>query len=384
MSQRSTGKYHPFRYAQTRPHAKELVQYWMTAVGDKTHLQFETVEKLQNVIMPSYNKTLSKLPVELRPKTMDLAFEELNRATSYLFFVGNGRNIFDFENKLVSLFKKTDVGDVPVTAIRLPYNAQYIGFGRQDDLELVKNRFVDGAYLYTEDGPDGYILHIELTTTSPNENLTDETGYVTCRDWCYHFQLSLEEGRSIDLVLDAALKNELNLINPELTEEQKSELPGSFSTVINDSSREGKARRAAQLETGYETFRTAMNLVVNGLFYLTAHPDENSLEWPKDAPSSLTEKVEKAQTPKQEKRARSKLLPLGFTQVRFCRLPTHYAGSSTENGLSPKQHWRRGHWRNQPHGPERSLRKLIWILPVLVGSKEELEPESLGHIYSVG
>jgi hypothetical protein len=29
--------------------------------------------------------------------------------------------------------------------------------------------------------------------------------------------------------------------------------------------------------------------------------------------------------------------------------------------------WVRGHWRNQPYGPERSLRKLIWIEPFQKG-----------------
>lgn len=34
---------------------------------------------------------------------------------------------------------------------------------------------------------------------------------------------------------------------------------------------------------------------------------------------------------------------------------------------SPRVHWRRGHVRSQPHGPRRSLRKPVWIEPVLVG-----------------
>ena len=34
---------------------------------------------------------------------------------------------------------------------------------------------------------------------------------------------------------------------------------------------------------------------------------------------------------------------------------------------SPRAHWRRGFVRNQPHGPHRSMRKPVWIQPVLVG-----------------
>jgi len=35
---------------------------------------------------------------------------------------------------------------------------------------------------------------------------------------------------------------------------------------------------------------------------------------------------------------------------------------------SPRLHWRRGHFRMQAHGPHFSLRKQIWIEPVLVGA----------------
>ncbi|WP_026736107.1 hypothetical protein [Fischerella sp. PCC 9605] len=38
---------------------------------------------------------------------------------------------------------------------------------------------------------------------------------------------------------------------------------------------------------------------------------------------------------------------------------------------SPKTHWRRGHWRNQPCGLGMKEHKLIWINPILVNSSPE-------------
>jgi len=38
---------------------------------------------------------------------------------------------------------------------------------------------------------------------------------------------------------------------------------------------------------------------------------------------------------------------------------------------SPRLHWRRGFMRNQPYGPKSSLRKIIWVEPVLVGEDEQ-------------
>lgn len=39
----------------------------------------------------------------------------------------------------------------------------------------------------------------------------------------------------------------------------------------------------------------------------------------------------------------------------------------TGTHASPRLHWRRGHLRNQPHGQGRTLRKLLWIEPMLIG-----------------
>jgi len=42
--------------------------------------------------------------------------------------------------------------------------------------------------------------------------------------------------------------------------------------------------------------------------------------------------------------------------------------SGTQIHASPRLHWRRGHLRNQPFGPGRRQRRLVWIEPVLVGA----------------
>ena len=39
---------------------------------------------------------------------------------------------------------------------------------------------------------------------------------------------------------------------------------------------------------------------------------------------------------------------------------------------SPHVHWRRGHWRHQAHGPKLSLRKDLWIEPMIIGATEAI------------
>jgi hypothetical protein len=56
------------------------------------------------------------------------------------------------------------------------------------------------------------------------------------------------------------------------------------------------------------------------------------------------------------------------------------ADTGGEHGThaSPRMHWRKGTWRNQPYGPrpwtEASLKKLIWIEPCLVNAPPEEQP----------
>ena len=86
-------------------------------------------------------------------------------------------------------------------------------------------------------------------------------------------------------------------------------------------------------------------------------------------------------------RARSQLAALGYVPVLLCGQQVEEQrqriGASTSPGAGhPVTHWRRGHWRNQAHGPGRSLRKLIWVMPMRVGYNQPDEPES-GHLYRV-
>jgi len=49
-----------------------------------------------------------------------------------------------------------------------------------------------------------------------------------------------------------------------------------------------------------------------------------------------------------------------------------FVESERESGThaSPRMHWRRGHFRQQAHGPQRRERKTIWIEPMLIGAGE--------------
>jgi hypothetical protein len=71
----------------------------------------------------------------------------------------------------------------------------------------------------------------------------------------------------------------------------------------------------------------------------------------------------------------------GFKQ----EVTLHESHGKTEGEFTGKHvrpHWRRGHYRMQPHGPAMSLRKLLYIKPVLVHSDQVADVSNTTTIYN--
>ena len=55
-------------------------------------------------------------------------------------------------------------------------------------------------------------------------------------------------------------------------------------------------------------------------------------------------------------------------------------GSGAGSGVSPRMHWRRGHWRAQAYGPGRALRHDRWIEPTLVAADENERSKKVASV----
>jgi hypothetical protein len=87
-------------------------------------------------------------------------------------------------------------------------------------------------------------------------------------------------------------------------------------------------------------------------------------------PSALTINAEQEEKPE----AKGKKLPFGIWEPNFIgqgyRIVREYEekeGAPNRGGTKLPTHFRRGHVRNQAHGPAMSLRKILWIEPIIVG-----------------
>jgi hypothetical protein len=129
--------------------------------------------------------------------------------------------------------------------------------------------------------------------------------------------------------------------------------------------------------------KQGLALVVNCLLYLGVAPEDQEDGWSDTADPHLVEQAKSGLKPGTRKTAERTLVNQGYIKVKFIG---HQFASSTEgqefgqSGRTVATHFRRGHFRNQPYGPERSMRKVIFIPPVVVNQGQGDVP---GRIYEV-
>jgi hypothetical protein len=314
-------------------------------------------------------------------------------STAYGRFVQAGRQIMKFPPSLIEMLAKTDVDQIPLNLLTTPFAAQYLHFGIQKHLELEEGWFVDGAYVETR----GAAGDIRFTITAvpldrqksrlwfvlPEPHYTQdfvgkyrEMTLATAIDNVFKDNKTSLEQRSTGSGGDITAK-----VSDEFAKHGES-IPDSLNIV--DVSPQMAEQRIENLTRRHPIYHETLKLVVNALCYVTAYPDDIATVWPDETPVKLREKADTGNG-KEASRARSKLASLGYVQVHICgkRIDEQRKLIGASTGSHPASHWRRGHWRNQPYGEGKSLRKLIWLMPVLVSPNPQNNDPDNGHIYLV-
>jgi|GEM_PF-2175054 len=355
-------RYHPIRWDFLRPsdeYADFCEAYWENDLHDEEIAAAGGKERLE-AIMESEEMTWSHI-------------QDFEKA---------GRHIYHLDAGLVHMFRQTSVGDVPIDLLTSPYDSIFIYFGHNGGIRHpADGRTMDGAY-------------VRITEDTGGDSQNSLVWICLCPDFP-------ELKSALDLPLPARLRSDNGY--------RTIFLPSELGTVGNahehlfkpyakkisefEHYRGQKIMKEIGLIRETETYekatgrdwidpedelwlghdKEAVNLVINALAFLTSRPDNPSLGFPKDAPADLVAKASDSALSKQSRRAQNKLESLGYRRVYTCR---HQSTASFEAVKTHEvgMHWRKGHWRNQAHGPGRNNRKLIWIEPVLVNVSDEPLP----------
>jgi len=391
-------RYHPERFKAYRDYAEPVGKLYRQRVDPATGMltidQLNEIAQHMSIEMNQRSLRFPRKRKESHPQPSLVIEAEETLATAYGRFVQAGRQIIDFPPALTEMLAETDIDDIPLNSINLPYASQYLYFGPQPSLEIEPDWLVDGAYV-EQRGASG---DVRFTVTAvPHEQALSAQWYLFpeveyTQDFVGEFR-SMDLATAIDTVLSSRLAElmkrragtggDITATLEEAATESGMALPAGVSVV--DVSPTLAAVRDDITRRRHPVYKAALQLVVNALCYVAAYPEDIDTVWPEGTPDSLKQKALHGKG-KEQMRAKSKLTALGYVPVHICG--KRVAEQRTHQGIpahahgSVATHWRRGHWRNQVHGPARSLRKLIWVMPVVVGSRHADEPEA-GHVYLV-
>lgn len=332
---------HPMRFIQTRPFARKMLSDLRSC---ETGLAQVDGGKIAAAIRSLVFDHLTRERLNARWNVENIIHAEMFQSHYLWMYEQYGRNTFVLSDRLTGLMIKTDLKGVLMRDIRLPFTCQYIAFGSvfRHGLEADFQNVVDGFYVKMWEDSFSFLFTTRTTgSAKPRWYEFGQFGYV-----------DLKCGTAGTTVEDAVSR-----------------------WRFADGSDRGL------LPVGLEK---AVGLAVNSLCYLSSRTDINALRpvYTDDAPAELTSTL-KVGRPAKHGSARAELLNRGFSTIRILDVEPV---STTMKGVGPgselSAHWRRGHWRRQPHGPGRADVRLVWITPTLVRA-DKGDPEH-GHVYIVG
>lgn len=281
----------------------------------------------------------------------------------------SGSNIFDFSETLLQLLKDTDVSDIPLSNIKLPYKNLYIDL-QQGGLFFnhEKSVPVEGVFIreYFNNDDDDSVTYQHVISFDFTGNYIENFNSVNQKLMQY------ERGfHSYQLFLDPV--ENLNNVGQSIIDAQNAFM--EFSLVQQDSD-----DKLDLYKIHSDFIKRTVHLVVNCLLYLTLKDNDVQQKFTSDLPIHLKSKLEKATTKRKKELALSEIAQNGFTKIKLVgsnlRPVTKFTGP---DNLMVSPHWRRGHWRNQKFGQHYQESKLIWIMPTIV-NKENGQPTK-GHLY---
>lgn len=376
-------RYHPERAKFTRDFLKNGS---ITA----SSLTGEDNGKGQRALVDEMSALLESFPLKGRlnensGNTSFLTRNELQLGYYHNQFVAKGKQIFDINQNLTTLFKQTDVHDVPVQQMKTPYPCFYLYFGRQEDMPFTEGWHVDGAYVMHM--PEHKVLQM-MVTCVPN-NLERSWHWAQEPDPCYFMVISGEQydktfGQAMDETYEkkiADLQHEIDHPIPDRVQTVPDGRGGVKQVMVTSNSHLRAAVEKKMIEAFHEVGHKALRLVVNSLCYLSSYPEQVERVWP-ELPKHVQAQVSD-KSKGNKKKMESMLEKMGYRPLHFCGLKfvQEHVGIGGGSEESRRQHWRRGHWRNQPYGEGRQQYRLRWIQPMLVNRDPESKHQPLGGLY---
>lgn len=276
-------------------------------------------------------------------------FDELLTILPLCVWSLSGRRIIQFDSALTTEFQHTDVDGMMLSDLSLPWQSFYIAFDGPD-APNAGGMPIDGVIVSTvdpdsEDNEEENALLMLRPLMKPTEPWTSNDRQTT-----WTLIANGKDERDLSSELSDSARDMLEITGGMQSKTAVSALPaekrGDLLSYTMD-----QAKYPQMLER-------VINLCVNALLYLSQQPSMDEV-WQDGSPQKLVEKTREGG--RKGEKATRELVYAGWAQIHRLGVPAQQSDQNV------RAHWRRGHWRRQPYGPRKALRKLIRIAPVIVG-----------------
>ena len=355
-------------------------------------MQMADFERIMEVRRLEAN--LHKLAFEPAARPRSPMFEDGDTCMAAFTHRANGGAIYVLPDRLVEEFDNTDCDEIRMGDIKLPFPNLFLKFTPPQPLFLADGAPVDGCYLIKQG--DEYLF----TLTSHWEGVDYSRSLsVACLDPTFSLHLPApafkldQPGQDTDLCINAAVElgiKDFLSRNAPPTEDisQTIERPDGTTTTVIDVRAKSRQWRIAVFQSQEPVFRACLNIIVNAACFISFRPEDISEDWEGEPPRWVIEALKDARdsrSARDRKRDALRNIASGdYTRIKICGknlfsdVPIE---GSTGHGISPRAHWRRGHWRRQRHGTGLSLVTPRWIRPTIV--KKDNGPLVEARIYDV-
>lgn len=371
---------HPFRLFQLNEHWNQRlreVRLALAASQKEDGVAWISLDFEQGV---PWEKCFSAQDVEASVFMQQRSFGDMS---SFERFWTESRQVFHFRPRLAAMLAETEVGDVPWSELRFPHQDFYVGWGDygQPSFDHHGHHYVvEGAYVKCVEaskldflsGGLSLVFACRLVQPSYREVFGH---YEKAR----HFKEPVYE--YIISAVGAATVGEAMANGEAASLKHADGLDGVINRIANTLARQHGLMAgnppigAYRLLVGraHPIVRPFLPVLFNCIFYLTQFPEHITLDFPPETPRNLVKQATTAPGTNKREQAEIEIRRRGFSRVRYVADPA-IADESALNevrqnsGVPASTHWRRGHWRRQPHGPGLTLIKRLWIKPVLVNA----------------
>lgn len=388
-------RYHPQRQIEATPWGKSIAN-----IARRSGLSF-TMEDLNQVAMAfssKLNDFFRMRPLRIRAEEKPdkgRAFSRYGEMLAHIVsYLRAGKQIYDFPPLLTEMFRNTDIDDITMEHVRLPYPTVYLHFGLQETMPMGDGWFAEGMYI-TEIRDESGGRHCNITLACCNDSFDRFQEFDRALEPAYTVALGPErQSMSLAEAIELYLSEKINYLKSDIANADKweAEVAQQISEGLAPPHAVSVRSRNSQQELDrllprHESFLKALRLAINGLIYVNAYPEDIETKWPSNTSPSKLRELAKAKDKKQKTRVMSELARAGFTPVHICgqriqeQVEAQRAAVHDTDKRTVSMHWVRGHWRRQAYGPGNSLRKIIWRMPLLRGTRASPDDEPLGHIY---